>query len=597
MVPGRGARWFARGAVLAATVGAAALITQLVYAQSLAGQWTETTRSQDVAVRSWGANCPERPQPSSSRPNLPVEVGVDADQLVFPRGRRTDRCWSSNPALRRTRFSKQGNRYIVECRTPPDDSRQEHGTYVIAADRERITIELTSVYEWTLNEDHCDATIVERWVLTRTAPPEPQDAGAPAADDGVALDLRNPFADGGIGDGDVFVRVGPGARALPPPSEPRVCDRPGPPVRLRIRGPRVVRPGDAAALTARRVDAADCDLGEVAARFQVAGATPGGTVTPGGQFRACDSVALCDGERVRIEAAAEGLTGTTVVQISARIERGLGTVGALEPGATAPDEAGGPAGGAQVRTTLRAEGRAPGERGPQEREGAEATGEGREAGKATDASSQVLLWVIVVGGGLVILGVLLYLVLSVRRRRPADVVDDLAGFGMPAAAGAAQPESGAHPKHSVASAVMPVSAPIEGIPVMEPPREGAVPAKAAPEPVRHVWHCPACRKEYPAAGHCRADGLRTIQGTAPPPARGVEYVGCPRCGRGYSKEAKFCPADRELLLPYGMAAADYRARHRDEPAPRERVCPRCGLHLPGTALFCANDGEALRTLQ
>ncbi|MDI7268333.1 MAG: hypothetical protein QME96_10095 [Myxococcota bacterium] len=31
-------------------------------AQSLAGQWTETTRSTDATVHSWGENCPERPQ-------------------------------------------------------------------------------------------------------------------------------------------------------------------------------------------------------------------------------------------------------------------------------------------------------------------------------------------------------------------------------------------------------------------------------------------------------------------------------------------------------------------------------------------------------
>lgn len=95
-------------------------------------------------------------------------------------------------------------------------------------------------------------------------------------------------------------------------------------------------------------------------------------------------------------------------------------------------------------------------------------------------------------------------------------------------------------------------------------------------------------------GHCPADGLRTVAGPAPPPSRSIEYVACPRCGRAFSKESKFCSVDRELLLPYGMAMNDFRARRRNEPVPRERMCIKCGSRQPGTSVFCPREGEALR---
>lgn len=556
-----------------APIGAVALAiasvlpaTDDVAAQSLTGQWTETTRSTDATVHSWGGNCPERPQSSSSRPNLPVEIVVEGDHLQFPRGRRTDRCWSDNPALRRIRFSKQGNRYVIECRTPDDDSRQEHGTYVVTVEPERIAIELRSEYDWILNQDRCRATLVERRVLARSLP-RAADAGTPDAD------LRNPFQpDAGeaatAATDALFPRLGL-ARPLPPEPaqpEPRACERPGPPVRLRIRGPRAVSPGDRVMLTARRVDRSDCDLGPAQARFHVAGSGTGGTVTPDGLFRACDSVAMCDGERVRIEATAEVLSGSTVILVAANIERGLGTVGAVEGEAgEQPEGEGGPA-GAQVATALLAQGGKP----------AAGAGVAVTPSPAAEPASSWMLWLVVIGGALVVVAVAAYLIVSMRRPAPAPG-DALAAEPPAFVLAPAPPQAGPRP---------PAPEPLAAA----PPPPQAVPRPPAPP----KWHCPACRREYDSAGHCPADGLATTEGAAPPPARTVEYVACPRCGRGRSKDAKFCPDDKELLLPYGMAVTEYRARRRGETAPAEKVCPRCGARSPGSALFCAKDGEALR---
>jgi RNA polymerase subunit RPABC4/transcription elongation factor Spt4 len=116
-----------------------------------------------------------------------------------------------------------------------------------------------------------------------------------------------------------------------------------------------------------------------------------------------------------------------------------------------------------------------------------------------------------------------------------------------------------------------------------------------PPPPPPTWHCPACRKESPAAGFCTEDGIELANGPPPPPARQILFLACPKCGRAYSRDSKFCPNDRELLLPYGMGMNDYRARHKSDPVPAQRVCPKCGRVSAGTARFCPNEGEPLPT--
>ncbi len=312
-------------------------------AQSFAGTWTEVERSMNVTIDSWGADCPEAPQSSSSRPNTQLQVTVEGDQIVFPRGRRTDRCWSDNPSLRRTRFSKQGNRYVVECETPAEDPRQEHGRYVVTADPTRIVVEMDSSYDWTLREAHCKARIVERRVLTREAPAA-TDAGA-GADAGTAADAG--VEDGGAArDATAFPRIDGGLLPLPPPQpEPRRCERPGAPARLRVRAMQTVQPGGRAPISVHQVDAQGCDLGPVNATYALVGAARGCRIGADGVFQACDAVAQCDGETVRIRVSAGGLSGVADIRISARIEEGLGQrcgVHVREDGQTIPSEPQGP---------------------------------------------------------------------------------------------------------------------------------------------------------------------------------------------------------------------------------------------------------------
>ena len=179
----------------------------------------------------------------------------------------------------------------------------------------------------------------------------------------------------------------------------------------------------------------------------------------------------------------------------------------------------------------------------------------------------------VAGGGVIVLAVVIYLIASAgrgRRRKPTDTLDDLA---------------------AVRASGSPPSVPPASLPPVSMPAPSAVPAAAPAK--SGAWHCPACRREYSAAGFCADDGIARVSGPAPTGARTAIWLACPKCGRGYSQETKFCPMERELLLPYGLGMTNFRATLKGRPEPPERVCPRCGARAPGAARFCEKDGEML----
>ena len=213
------------------------------------------------------------------------------------------------------------------------------------------------------------------------------------------------------------------------------------------------------------------------------------------------------------------------------------------------------------------------------------------------------------GGGVIVLAVILYLVLAGRgsRRKKLDTLDDLAGLrappsisGRPMAArpsaAAAIPMTAPIPPTSLAPSIpspalrssVPVAsaAPSAAAPVLMPPVPAAARAASG-------WHCPACRKEYVVGGHCADDGMALSSGAAPTGPRTAIFLACPKCGRGHGPESKFCPNDRELLLPFGLGMNNYKAGLKGRPEPPERLCPKCGTRAPGAARFCSKDGEML----
>ncbi len=187
------------------------------------GTWREGPMSIDVAVTSWGGDCGPQPPSTSTGGGGTFQITQEGDQLTFQmrRQRTTRGCWSENRAVRRVSSTAQAGTWRIVCRTPPEDSRGETGTYTIqAVGDDRLTFRDVSQYDWQLNASRCRATITTTQAFTRVS-------------------------------------------AAPPPSEPARVETPactpGPAARIVLRpGTAEVTPGGQQCFTTRVVDAAGC---------------------------------------------------------------------------------------------------------------------------------------------------------------------------------------------------------------------------------------------------------------------------------------------------------------------------------------------------
>lgn len=190
------------------------------------GQWRPGPQHVEVAIDSWGTDCPARPASSTTPAGAPIHVTQSGDDLSFPGGHSTSTCWSDNPAVRRVSRTYSDGTWRVVCRTPPEDARSETGTYTLhATDVNTIEYRDVTSYDWTLNASHCTArlTTTQTYERVGAAPP-------------------------------------PTTTVTPPPTttvEPPCT--PGPPARVVMRpGSATIAPGARTCFTARLVDASGC---------------------------------------------------------------------------------------------------------------------------------------------------------------------------------------------------------------------------------------------------------------------------------------------------------------------------------------------------
>ncbi|HJL18915.1 MAG TPA: hypothetical protein RMH99_24845, partial [Sandaracinaceae bacterium LLY-WYZ-13_1] len=144
-----------------------ALLTWLVIEPARAdgpyeGQWREGPMNIRVDVESWGGDCGPRPRSTTAPGGGTFRISQSGDQLTFHlrRQRTTRSCWSENRAVRRVSSTYQAGTWRIVCRTPPEDSRAETGTYTIQAiGDDRLQFRDQSRYDWELNESRCRARI------------------------------------------------------------------------------------------------------------------------------------------------------------------------------------------------------------------------------------------------------------------------------------------------------------------------------------------------------------------------------------------------------------------------------------------------------
>ncbi|MBI2894234.1 MAG: zinc ribbon domain-containing protein [Deltaproteobacteria bacterium] len=269
---------------------------------SYEGGWARTGQSIQVNVSSWGADCGPRPQSSSGGGGGRVTIRQADRELVLAGGVRTERsdgCWSMNPRVRRVSHSQSEGRWRTTCRTAADDPKFEEGTYTLrATSPDTIVYRETSRYDWRLDGDHCEASIVLSWSYSRVS-------GSPGP-----------------------VPVAEPDHESPPPAAPVRCASPGDPARLVFdAGRRRAEAGERICLRARVVDASGCDTAQEPSVESPDVALAGGCFDIPASAR--------DGQRFRVRAAAGELHAETTVTVqSPDITSYLAArIGSDEPGA------------------------------------------------------------------------------------------------------------------------------------------------------------------------------------------------------------------------------------------------------------------------
>ncbi len=459
-------------------------------APTLAGAWTATAMRSDWSIGEWGQAC--GPSPSGGgAPGGNVTITSAGGELHFSgagHDSSTSSCWEDYPGLSRVSHSASPRGWRSTCKTKPSDPRQATIVTTLSATDTSIAFDETGQYQFVIKGQNCTASVRRTRTLLlmqREGDPAPAPAGTASAQ----------------------------------PQLTNACALPGPPERLEVRPARkLMRPGESFEFHVSVLDSAGCALGlspvwkvvTDQAALELAG--PGKIHVPDG---APEST-------VELQATLAGHAARVVVEIASQArydallaQNGLNADGESNDAAVARIATISIGGGSVVARD--------------------------------DSQRRRVLFVGVVGGTALVLGLLGFALVQHSRRKPA----------LPAQRA---------PRVRLAPALTPSSAP----------------------PLAKI--CPTCRDEYPPeATFCPNDGNRLVasRGSAEPagPSGGV----CPVCGQGYDPGVLTCPKHGEELLP----AALHSAARTAEAVITKKICPVCGKQYSGDSQFCGGCGASL----
>jgi hypothetical protein len=481
--------------LIALALAAAAWLTASPSWAEIDGRFEIKGQRVSVTIKTWGEDCGSRPRSYSTGGGKVIEVRHVGANLQIG-SQRTDRCWSRNPKIQRQRATVGANRWFVVCETPAADPRFEHGEYTLdQVDENTLRFRDESRYDWRLEGDHCQATVV----LTRTyariteTGPEPEPPVAPR----------------------------PPEPAKPPPREPEktpptknICKgAPGPAVRLEVRPSRAqLAPGERICLKAVGRDAQGCPIPMEASwtkgRTGTTVADAGGRLDGDGCYVAAGSLLEAEGRVMIVATAGDHRAGATLTIRSPDISDLIAA--SLEEGFEAPDD-----------------GELP--QAAPARPGA-VQGVGR-TGVTSEGEPRSLLWAILAGAAVAALLLAVTAVVLLRRRRPQAAIDEeIEAFSQepepPAPEGGASPMGEASP-------------------------EGGASLKA------ENLICPQCRRGFePGATVCPRDQTALVPYSAwresRKKAREAANEGpmvCPVCGSRHDPGTQFCLRDGTKLEP------------------------------------------------
>jgi hypothetical protein len=434
-------------------------------------------------IGDWGEKCGPKPG-GGGVAGGPVTIAQNASELTFTGAGRsfsTAECWEQHPGLSRISHSASARNFQNVCKTAAGDPRQAKIVTTISATDSRINFDETGQYQFVIEGQNCTASVRRTRSYSLVLRQGDRPPSAPSAK--------------------------PAAKPAPRPA--RDCENAGLPERLEVRPSRkLMRPGESFDFRTAVLDARGCAL-PVTPSWTVLGGSTALSVTAPGSVVAAPNATESE---ITIEVTLGDRSVRVIVEIAAKDRydallqaRGL-------------DESGESKDAAVLRVASESLG-------------------AREVVARDDSKSKTRLFVALVGGLALLLGITGF-VLVRRSRRSAEVA----------------PESPSRPR-------------------------------ATPGVTAKV--CPTCREEFPPhAEFCDKDGNRLVPQSALAVGPGGSV--CPVCGRGFNPGTLTCPEHNEELIP----AAAYAARAPALP-PTQSICPMCGATFTGDIRFCGECGAAL----
>ncbi|MEP7049881.1 MAG: hypothetical protein ABJB12_05990 [Pseudomonadota bacterium] len=467
---------------------------------TLAGRWNATPMRSDWNIGQWGTACGPTPS-AGGAPGGAVTITTTGTELRLSGAGRdysTTECWEQFPGLSRTSHSGGLRGWRNTCKTKVGDPRQATLITTISATDNAISFDETGQYQFVIAGQNCTASVRRTRGLSlvqREGDPAPSAAPAPT----VAAPTRAPAAT----------------------PAPKVCKTPGPPERLEVRpSQKLLRPGESFEFHAVVLDGAGCPLA-ASPTWKVVSEHAELELSGPGRVHVPDSAAE---STVDLQVSFAGRAARVVVDIASQqrydallAQKGLNAEGESNDAAVARIATMSLGGGSVVTVD--------------------------------DSQRRRVLFVGVVGGTALVLG-LLGFVLVQRSRRKA----------LP------PPSESRTPRVRFSPALTPIGlAPLAKI-------------------------CPTCREEYPPeAAFCPNDGNRLVAARANAEPTGPSGGVCPICGQGYDPGVLSCPKHGEELLPAAMQAG---IRNPDALITK-KICPVCGKQYGGDSQFCGGCGAAL----
>jgi hypothetical protein len=469
---------------------------------TLAGRWSATPLRSDWNIGEWGTACGPAPSGGGAAGGSVTITSTGNELHMTGAGRdySTTECWEQFPGVSRVSHSGGLRGWRNTCNSKTGDPRQATIITTISATDSVISFDETGQYQFIITGQNCTASVRRSRSFTlmqREGDSAPVAAATAPAAPAVAA-------------------PSPAATATP---ATKVCKAPGPPERLEVRpSQKLMRPGESFEFHSSVLDGAGCAL-PLSPVWKVVTDHAALELSGPGKIRVPDDAAE---STVELQATLAGHSARVVVEIASQqrydallAQKGLNAEGESSDAAVAR----------MATTSLGG--------------GSVVTGD--------DSQRRRVVFVGVVGGTALLLGLLGFVLVQHSRRKPPPV--ELRA-----------------PRVRLAPALTPSGlAPLGKI-------------------------CPTCREEYPPeAAFCPNDGNRLVAARGNEAPTGPSGGVCPICGQGYDPGVLTCPKHGEELLPAAVQAGVRAANG----VATKKICPICGKQYAGDSQFCGGCGAAL----